>query len=251
MSIACMPRDLPYPPLSLLNGASLFLDFDGTLVDIAERPDAVVVEPALLPLLLVVAERLEGRIALISGRSIAQIDTLFGQKMDVLAVSGSHGSEHRWQGVSAHPVRPPELEHVARRFESFSERHPGTLTEIKSFGVALHYRMAADCEEQARALARGLADETGLALQNGDRVVELRVPGSDKGVAVRRLMQRPPMAGTRPVFLGDDLTDEPAFEAAIELGGSAILVGCSRATAANFSLAGPSAVRAWLAKYSR
>lgn len=251
MSIACTPRDLPYPPLSLLNGASLFLDFDGTLIDIAERPDAVVVEPHLLELLLAVGERLEGRIALISGRSIAQIDALLGRRIDALAVSGSHGSEHRWHGVSAQPVRPPELELVAREFGNFSERNPGTLAEIKSLGVALHYRMAADCEEEARALAHQLADETGLALQNGDRVVELRVPGSDKGVALRLLMQRPLMEGTRPVFLGDDLTDEPAFEVAVELGGAAILVGLNRSTAAHFRLPGPSAVRAWLAEYLR
>lgn len=251
MSIACTPRDLPCPPLSLLNGSSLFLDFDGTLIDIADRPDAVVVDPDLLELLAAVGERLEGRVAIISGRSIAQIDALLGQKMEALAVSGSHGSEHRWHGISAHPVRRPELQHVAREFENFSKSNPGTVAEIKSFGVALHYRMAADCEKRARALAHQLADETGLAVQDGDKVVELRVPGSDKGRALRLLMQRPMMKGTRPVFLGDDLTDEPAFGAAIELGGAAVLVGPNRSTAAHFNLPGPSAVRAWLAEYLR
>jgi trehalose 6-phosphate phosphatase len=251
MSTACAPPELPCPSVSILHGASLFLDFDGTLVDIAERPDAVFVEPELRDLLRRLGERLEGRIALISGRSIAQIDRLLGPDMAWLAISGSHGSEHRWQGVSAQPARPPALDRVAQAFRHFSERHPGTLAESKSFGVALHYRMAPRCEAEARCLARELADETGLAVQNGHLVVELRMPGTDKGTAVRRLMHQPPMLGTRPVFVGDDLTDEAAFEAAKALGGVAVLVGPNRPTAATFSLSGPGAVRRWLADYVR
>jgi trehalose 6-phosphate phosphatase len=251
MSTACAPPELPYPSVSILHGASLFLDFDGTLVDFAERPDAVFVEPELRDLLRRLGERLEGRIALISGRSIAQIDTLLGPDMAGLAISGSHGSEHRWEGISVRPVRPPALDQVAGAFHNFSAHHPGTLAEIKSFGVALHYRMAPLCEAEARRLARELADETGLAVQNGDLVVELRMPGSDKGTAVRWLMDQPPMRGTRPVFLGDDLTDEAAFEAAKTLGGVAVLVGPYRSTAATFNLSGPDAVRRWLAEYVR
>lgn len=251
MSIACAPRELPSPSVSILNGASLFLDFDGTLVDIADRPDAVDVEPELLDLLLELDKRLEGRIALISGRSIAQIDALLGPSLAAMAVSGSHGSEHRWQGVSARPARPSTLQDVERAFQAFVEQHPGAVIEIKSFGVALHYRMAPQCADEAHLLARRFADATGLAVQNGNMVVELRTAGSDKGAAVRRLMQHPPMTGTRPVVLGDDLTDEAAFETARALGGAAVLVGPGRPTAATYRIAGPGAVRAWLAEYVR
>lgn len=199
-------------------------------------------------LLLRLTERLDGRVAVVSGRSLAQLDTILGSVCDAIALSGSHGCEHRWRGVLAQPVRPASLDRVAEAFRRFAGDHPGVMVEGKSYGVGLHYRLAPMVEASALALAETLADEHGLQLQPGKMMAEVRVPGGDKGVAVRRLMSRPPMAGTRPLFLGDDVTDEAGFEAARALGGSGVLVGAGRETAAQYRLTDPKAVRAWLAE---
>lgn len=192
-------------------------------------------------------DRLGGRIAVISGRSLAQLDAILGPMAHTLALSGSHGSEHRWQGVAACPNRPATLDEAARRLRPFVERHPGTLVEEKSFGVALHYRMCPEAEQDALTLARDVATELDLFLQDGKKMIELRVPGGDKGRAIARMMSRPPMLGTTPLFIGDDRTDETGFEVAAEMDGAGILVGEARETAARYRLRDPAAVRAWLA----
>lgn len=241
-----MHKPLLPPPAALLEGASLFLDFDGTLVDLVDRPDEVVADPALRDLLTRLDAKLEGRLAVVSGRSLAQLDSILGPIAQTLALSGSHGSEHRWKGISAQPARPEALDRAAERLRPFAERNPGVLVEEKSYGVALHYRMLPEVEPEALSLTGALGEEFALHVQNGKMMVELRVPGGDKGIAVRRLMQRDPMKGTRPVFIGDDLTDESAFSAAVALSGTGILVGEQRETAARYGLETPAAVRAWL-----
>lgn len=245
------PDNLPPPPLSLLENASLFIDFDGTLVEIVERPDAVVVDVGLRDLLEALLAGLGGRVAIVSGRSLAQLDEMLGPLAQTLALSGSHGNEHRWNGVTAHPIRPATLEAATDALRAFGAEYPGTLIEIKSYSVALHYRQAPAIGPAAQAVAARLAGEHGLGLEHGKMVVELRVAGGDKGVAVRRLMARAPMAGTRPLFIGDDLTDEGGFEAARALGGAGILVGPPRATAAEFALPDVAAVREWLGGAAR
>jgi trehalose 6-phosphate phosphatase len=247
MHLIDSPPDLPPPPAGLLQSSSLFLDFDGTLVDIAPSPDAVIVDPGLRELLADLAHRMGDRIALVSGRSIAQLDYLIGPVAGMIAVSGSHGSEHRFDGVEDKPPRPASLAIVERRMREAAARYDGAIVEPKSFGVALHYRLAPAFETEARALVQDLAAEFGLAVQDGKMMMEARLPGSDKGVAITHLMRRPAMAATRPVFVGDDLTDEDGFVAAIALGGTGILVGEPRPTAAEYRLANPAAVRSWLA----
>lgn len=242
---------LPMPPPDLLDGASLFMDFDGTLVEIVDRPDAVHADDPLRAMLAALVASLDGRVAIVSGRSLAQLDAMLGPVARTMALSGSHGIEHRWNGVTAHPVRPAALDAAAGAFEAFAAEHPGALVEPKSYGVALHYRQAPSIGASARAVAERLAEQLQLDLEPGKMVVELRVAGGDKGVAVRRLMARHPMTGTRPLFIGDDLTDEGGFEAARALGGAGILVGAPRATAAMFALPDVSAVRAWLANATR
>lgn len=242
---------LPEPDVSMLLGKSLFLDLDGTLFELIDRPEDVVADPPTRALLEALAERLEGRLAIVSGRSLEQIDAMLGPVAQRLAVSGSHGSEHRWRGVTAHPIRPPALQNVAEHFRDFANGSDGVHVEEKSFGVALHYRQAPHVEPAARDLAAKLATTYALHLQDGKMMVELRLLGGDKGTAVRRLMDRPPMAGTLPVFIGDDLTDEPGFGAARALGGHAVLVGPHRATHANLGLPDPAAVRRWLAEFTR
>jgi trehalose 6-phosphate phosphatase len=234
------------PPLSLLAGASLFLDLDGTLLDLVDQPDEVAADEALISLLGRLAARLDGRLAVISGRSLAQIDEILGASVGMLALSGSHGLEHRLDGIATSPGRPAALDEAAKRMRGFVASWPGALVEDKSLGVALHYRMARGAAEQADALAQDIADELGLAVQRGKMMVELRAPGGDKGEAIATMMRAPAMAETVPVFVGDDLTDEPGFAAAEALGGCGVLVGADRPSAARYRLASPAAVRDWL-----
>jgi trehalose 6-phosphate phosphatase len=233
-------------PSSTLDGTSLFLDIDGTLLELVDRPDEVSADAGLRDLLFALNERLAGCLAVVSGRSIDQIDAILGPIAKAIAVSGSHGVEHRWRGVEARPERPVSLDRAASQIRRFVDRLPGVLLEEKSFGIAIHYRMRPEAEDDARALAQELAEELELHLQPGKMMVELRVPGGDKGSAVHRLMSRAPMQGTAPIFVGDDWTDEPGFVAAQELGGYGILVGPLRETGADYRLASPGDLRAWL-----
>lgn len=243
-------QDRPLPPLDLLHGAALFLDLDGTLLDLIDRPDEVAADDELVALLARLGVTLEGRLAVVSGRSLAQLDRILGAAAAELALSGSHGSEQRWQGVEAHPHRPASLNEAAERMRPLAAELDGVLVEEKSFGVALHYRMAPHAEERACALVETLAREFGLLVQQGKMMVELRVPGGDKGKAIAALMRQPTMRGSVPVFAGDDLTDEPGFEIAAELGGCGILVGPDRPSAARYRLNGPAELRNWLSRAS-
>lgn len=241
---------LPVPPHALLDGASLFLDFDGTLVAIAERPDSVAVDATLRSLMQRLAARLDGRIAIISGRSVAQLAALFGELP--FAVAGSHGLElRRVDGEVRRPMRPPGLDRVVDAMNDLAAAHTGLVVEDKALGAALHYRAAPDLAETARILAVRLAAEHGLDLQPGKMVFEVRAGGGDKGIALRALHADRAMAGTVPVFIGDDTTDEPGFAAAAELGGAGILVGPTRASAARFRLPDVPAALAWLDAASR
>lgn len=233
------------PPTALLQDASLFLDFDGTLVEIVERPDAVAVDAPLATLMNRLAGKLQGRLAIISGRPRAEIDTLLGGRG--YAVAGSHGLELRWlDGRVDAPEPPAKLADIAALMRTWTAAYPGTLVEEKPFGVALHYRAAPSAERHCRTLAERLAESSGLSLQPGKMVFELRVPGADKGAALRAFMAAPPMQGTRPIFLGDDVTDEDAFAAAVALGGHGILIGPPRPTAADYRLPDVAAARLWL-----
>jgi trehalose 6-phosphate phosphatase len=238
---------LSKPPLSLLDGAALFLDFDGTLVELAETPDAIQVSPTLGALLRHLSKRLNGRIALVSGRAIADLERHL--ECSGLAVSGSHGLELRLRDGSNVPLGVRyDLSEARERVEALAAETPGLLVEHKPFGVALHYRQAPEAEARVVDLLSLFAGRTGLALQQGKMVAELRPPGADKGDAVRAFMAEPDFLGARPLFVGDDLTDEDAFQAAAELGGAGILVGPARETAAQWRLDDVAAVSAWLSE---
>lgn len=236
--------DLPLP--DLLRGASLFLDFDGTLVEIAEHPDLVRVDDALRSLLGALQVQLGGRLALVSGRSCADL----AQRLETRAfvVAGSHGCEIAFpDGRSEHPPAPEALQELYASASLFGAGHPGVLIEAKPYGVAIHYRQAPQYEDASRAFAERLAANEAFTVQAGRKVFELKPIGVNKGAALRRLMQTEPMAGGRPVFIGDDLTDEAGFVAARELGGIGVLVGKPRETAASHKLPDVAAVRSWLA----
>lgn len=238
------------PPPDLLEGAALFLDFDGTLVEIAARPDAVHVDARLARLMDRLAEKLDGRLAVISGRPAADIAALFPARG--FAIAGSHGLEVRHaDGRSTPAERPDTMDAVRAALRDFAARDPALLIEDKPAGVALHYRAAPEHGAAANALARTLAEANGLALQPGKMMVEVRSGAADKGSALLLLMREPAMASARPVFLGDDDTDEPAFVAAATLGGDGILIGPERPTAATHRLPDVAATLDWLERACR
>jgi trehalose 6-phosphate phosphatase len=242
---------LPRPPLTWPVPITLFLDFDGTLVELVERPDAVIVDGALHGLIETLAERLEGRVALVSGRSIEQIDGFLGTTAAGLMLAGSHGMEQRLPGVAVMPlIASDALAAASELFARFAEGHPATMVEHKTHGVALHYRQAPQIEAAAHALAEQVAAGHGLIVQPGKMMIEVREAGDDKGDAIRALMARPELAGTVPLFLGDDLTDEPGFVAVCALAGAGVLVGAPRPTAADFALRDVDDVRRWLAAFA-
>ncbi len=235
------------PPPGLLESAALFLDFDGTLVELAPTPEAVRVDERLTRLLSALSHRLDGRLAIVSGRSVEMLREFLPS---ALAMVGSHGMEFGSpDGTIDLPIRPSALSAVIERMARLAERHPGVIVEDKPLGAALHYRQLPEAEAACLELAAALAEEHDLHLQPGKLMVEVRAPGGDKGTAIERLMREPDMRGARPVFMGDDLTDEPGFRAAAGLGGSGILVGPKRETAASYRLNGVPAAITWLESF--
>src|SRR3954468_13998491 len=233
------------PPPALLDRAALFLDFDGTLVELAETPSAIRVPRALPALLDRLRRRFEGRLAIVSGRSLADLERHLPDAG--IAFSGSHGLELRLADGSALALSAPiGLDDVRDRVEAFAGTGPGLIVEEKPAGIALHYRLAPDEGARAEAFMAALAKERGFAVQRGAMVVELRPTGATKGDALRAFMMEPEFAGARPLFVGDDLTDEHGFAAAAELGGGGVLVGARRASAARWLLPDVPAVAHWL-----
>ncbi|TKD50304.1 trehalose-phosphatase [Sphingomonas baiyangensis] len=238
------------PPTGLLDGASLFLDFDGTLVELEDRPDLVRADAELIELVHAVQARLDGRLAIVTGRSSAHIAELFGDPG--FAIGGSHGVEFRWpDGRVAAPEVPATLDEAVAALRAFASSRENVLVETKLFGAGLHYRMAPQHEAAALEIAEQLAADHGLHLQPGKMMIELRAAAGDKGTAIRHLMQTEPFAGTKPIFMGDDVTDEDGFRAVAEMGGAGVLVGAPRDTAAGWHLPDVDAVRAWLAEAVR
>lgn len=232
------------PPLPLAD-ASIFFDLDGTLIDIAETPDGVDVPAPLLAALGRLADARPGRVAILSGRSLEQLDRLLGPFAARVAVAGSHGAERRLPGEEAGDLpAPAALAAATRALGDIAEAH-GLLLERKTMGSALHYRHAPGREEIAVSAAGVLAARHGLVLQRGKMMVELRAPG-DKGRALAALLDEPSMRGTRPLFFGDDVTDEDGFVAAARAGGAGVLVGPARESAARYRLDDPAAVRDWI-----
>jgi trehalose 6-phosphate phosphatase len=157
----------------------------------------------------------------------------------------------RWtDGRRESPPRPAALDAALTAFHALAVTRPGVVVEEKPLGVALHYRQAPDAGPACCELAEAVAARTGFSVQHGKMVCELRAHGADKGDAVRRFLSEPPMAGTRPLFVGDDLTDEAGFAAAEHLGGAGIFVGdaAGRRTTARYGLPSVSAVHEWLGR---
>ena len=237
---------LPPPPPDLLDGAALFLDFDGTLVDLADTPDGICVPTALGTTLERLKRRLDGRLAIVSGRSLADLKRHL--PMHGIAFSGSHGLELQLADGTHLPLSVPlGLDDVCEAVEAFAAKaNDGLLVERKPAGIALHYRLAPGEAERAEAFMAGLARKTGFGLQRGAMVAELRAHGATKGDALKAFMTEPAFAYARPIFVGDDLTDEHGFAEAAALDGAGVLVRPPRDTAARYGLESVKAVADWL-----
>ena len=244
-SAGTLTRTLPPPPVAVDGRLALFLDMDGVLAALAPTPEAVVAEPRRTAVLRSLDTALGGRMAIISGRTIAEIDRISGGA--ARSASGVHGLERRRRDGSLDRAEAsPRVVEAVAAFEAFAAVHPGAIVEDKGVSAGLHYRQAPASEAEALALAGKLAAETGLMLQPGHMVLELKTPGADKGLALTAFMAEAPFRGALPVMVGDDLTDEAGFLAAEALGGFGVLVGPERETAARFGLPDVPAVLDWL-----
>lgn len=228
--------------LRLGAGDALFVDFDGTLADLGPDPDAVFAPPEVAAALPELAARLGGALAVVSGRGLAD---LARRTPAGLWRIGAHGLETAAPGEAAGPP-PGGLPAEALAPLEAAARRPGVRLELKGRVAALHYRAAPEAEAECLAAAEAArAAGEGLTTQAGKMVVEVKPLGADKGAALRRAMERPPFAGRRPVFAGDDATDEDAIAAALALGGVGIKVGPGPTRAA-FRAESPEAFRRWL-----
>jgi trehalose 6-phosphate phosphatase len=230
--------------------SALFLDFDGTLVELAPEPDAIVIPPDLTTLLAALRDRLGGALAIVSGRAVGAIDS-FLHPLD-LPVAGVHGSERRSADGQLVLLPAPTLDTVEQAAARLLQQHPALAIEPKRGALALHYRQAPHLEALCRqTMEAAVAASPGVSLLHGKMVFEAKSSLADKGRAVHGFLQEPPFLGRRPVYLGDDTTDEPALRVAQELGGLGIKVGAGDSVALQ-RIAGPAAVRAglqrWLAR---
>jgi trehalose 6-phosphate phosphatase len=237
--------DLPHPSPDW----ALFLDFDGTLVEIAAQPDGVTVATELPDLLTRLQAALGGALALVSGRGLDDIDRLLGEPG--IAAAGQHGLERRNAGGqrTTATIDRTALDEITRSLQTFVDSHPGTRLEPKGMTVALHFRNAPDAEKDARAATAALMERHGDAfhVQEGKMVLEVKPKGSTKGTVVEQFLAEPPFAGRTPVFIGDDVTDEDGFRVVNRHGGLSIQVGARLPTEATSRIGSVTDLHRWLA----
>ncbi|HEX3881088.1 MAG TPA: trehalose-phosphatase [Stellaceae bacterium] len=236
-----------HPPL-LSRGDALFVDFDGTLVELAPTPADIHVPAGLPGLLTSVSGRLGGAVALVSGRRLADLVPLVAPFAG--AIVGQHGSEIRYpDGRVAAASGDGAVEEARVRLAPFAARHRGIVLEDKGAAVALHYRGAPDHANACRAAARDAVEASGGGLRaiDGNRVVELVPRQVGKGGAIALLVAETPFIGRVPVFVGDDATDEDGFAEVDALGGISVKVGGGRSVA-RYRLPDVAAVLAWIAR---
>jgi trehalose 6-phosphate phosphatase len=230
---------------------ALFLDIDGTLLEIAPTPEAVIVPPGLADLVGGLTSRLKGAVAIVTGRPIDDVDRFLQPLLPVAA--GVHGAEFRNEPggrveLHAELLDPGVLAAVRR----LADDQAGIIIERKLTSIAVHYRLAPSAGPRLEgALEQILAEGPDhLILCRGRKVFEVVPRYISKGSALARFMERDPFRGRRPVMIGDDLSDQSAFEAAVRLGGVGLKVGGERFGPAEADFSGPSAVRAWLAEWA-
>lgn len=229
------------PPLALppLSRSALLLDLDGTLLDIAPTPDAVVVPPDLIPTLVRLRHRLDGALGVVSGRSVPVLEALLPD--GVTAFAGEHGVTVRHS--PGQPLETAQLPPLPAAWldqaAALIAATPGAVMERKALGFTMHFRGAPAAGPEFLAFLRGLlANQDRFHLLEGTMVWEVRPVGIDKGLAVRTVMGRAPFANRLPIFIGDDVTDEDGIREARAMGGAGLRVDAA--------FGSPTGVRRWL-----
>lgn len=235
---------------------AFLFDLDGTLIEIAALPEDVAPAPGLLPALKRLSGLSGGAVAVVSGRRIAFLERIL-PGLDA-PMAGVHGLELRLgaegAAVLAEPGGGEGLTELRKALGPWLKAHPGLTVEDKGLAVALHYRARPDlqAEVDAFATAAAAAPGAGLVIQRGKMVVELRAAGPRKGDALQAIMALPAFAGRRPLYFGDDVTDEHAFAAAAAMGGGGVFVGPpTQATLAESRLDAPADVLAFIEAVAR
>jgi trehalose 6-phosphate phosphatase len=233
-----------------LHDCAILLDIDGTLLDLAPTPREVWVPPGLRETLNRLHEKTSGALALVSGRSLNDIDLIFAPEL--YPAVGGHGAEMRLAGeseaVATHA--PPMDKELKRRLAAIAQLSPGILLEDKGYSLALHYRLAPHAEKaiyEAVSLIRADLPNAPIEVMPGKSVCEIKHSGFSKATGVIELMTHEPFKGRRPIFIGDDVTDESVFAIMHDLGGLAFSVG-RRATGVAGHFEEPRDVREWLAR---
>jgi trehalose 6-phosphate phosphatase len=232
---------IPFPGAD----SALFLDFDGTLAELAEQPDSVVVQPELVPILARLSQSLDGALAIVTGRTIVEIDAFLAPL--VLPVAGVHGAERRsLNAADDWRIQVDGIGQVAAIAHALQAKHEALIVEEKSVAVALHYRQAPDLEALClQTMSDAAAEWPDLIVLRGKKVVEVKPRQASKGAAVRHFLGEQPFVGRVPWFVGDDVTDEAAFEVVNGLSGFAIKIGAGD-TGALYRLPDPTQLREWL-----
>jgi trehalose 6-phosphate phosphatase len=234
------------PPVD--QNSALFLDIDGTLLDMARTPEAVAVPDGLMGVLKQLHGAFDGALAFVSGRSLVAIDSLFAPL--VLPAIGCHGVEIRGADGTLQTLAGPIPAPVRELLQDLVDAHPGTVLEDKIYTIALHYRLAPEARPSLEAALQAhhvLFATEKVTLQEGKAVIEAKPLGIDKGVGVRTLLREPPFKGRVPVFGGDDTTDMDVFQILPELRGTSFSVG-RRFDGVDYHFPSPLAVRQWLAQ---
>lgn len=223
---------------------ALFLDFDGTLVELASRPETVEVPPDLANTLAALSRQLNGALALVSGRPLRDLDNFLAPLQLPAAVE--HGAQRR--SADGRLVNAPaaNLQQVLQAAEALLQRHPGLQLERKSLALSLHYRHAPEFESECLQVMReAVALSPGLDLMQGKCVIDVKPAGVSKGTAIAAFMAEAPFAGRVPLFVGDDVTDEAGFEQVQRMGGHTVKVGAGP-TLAQYRCASVGQLSTWL-----
>ena len=233
-----------------LRECAILLDVDGTILDLAATPREVRVPPSLRHDIARLSERTGGAVALVSGRSLNDLDLLFSPLR--LPAVGGHGAEFRPHAGGELDLRRTVPLDVAlkRKFATVAKLGAGIVIEDKTYSIALHYRLAPDLENVVKeAVTRICAENPSASIEilHGKSVVEIKQVGFNKGTAVRELMRLPPFADRHPIFIGDDITDESVFEIISEFDGLAFSVGRT-VEGVDGHFEKPEAVRGWLTR---
>lgn len=227
--------------LAAPRSSAYFFDVDGTLLEIKPRPEDVVADAELRDLLSALSRAADGALALVSGRMIDDVDRIFAPL--TFPAAGLHGAEIRFPDGSRSRAESDAMNFARPALHRFVAERPGARLEDKGATLAVHFRQRPEIEGEVRAFLAGFATG-GLMVQEGKLVAELKQAKYDKGAAIDALLEAPPFAGRRPVFIGDDLTDEKGFRLVNERGGIAVRVGSAEEpTEAGLRLDDPARLR--------